>query len=236
MDSKILSRLKTLANPEHAKTALWFFKAGPGEYGEGDQFLGIRVPVIRQQVKAFKPVPLATCEKLLSSPFHEVRLFALLSMVELYQSKKPDLKSQVYESYMANRQYINNWDLVDSSSYKIVGPYLSDKSRKVLYQLATSENLWDRRIAIVTTYHFIKQNDFSDTLKLAEILLTDNHDLIHKAVGWMLKEIGKRDETTLINFLKPYYRVMPRTMLRTAIEKLDQDTRQSFLKGTMSIC
>lgn len=231
LETQIIKALKLLANPEQAKTALWFFKAGPGEYGEGDRFLGIRVPVIRQQVKSFKPVPLSVCENLLQSAFHEVRMFALLSMVELFQSKKPNLKSEVFEVYMANRAYINNWDLVDCSCYKIVGPYLRGQSNELLYQLAKSDQLWDRRIAMVATYHFIKNGEFQTTLELATILVDDHHDLMHKAVGWMLKEVGKKDQTILLDFLKTHYRSVPRTMLRTAIEKLPQNTRQELLNS-----
>ncbi|TQV71055.1 DNA alkylation repair protein [Aliikangiella marina] len=231
MESEILKSLHNLANHALAQSASGFFKTEPGGYGEGDQFIGIRVPVIRQQVKQFKPVPLSVCEKLLSSPFHEVRMFALLAMVEIFNCKKNDRRTAVYQSYMANLRYINNWDLVDCACYKIVGPFLEDKPRDVLYQLAQSNNLWERRIAIVATYHFIKAGDFKDTLAIANLLQNDHHDLIHKAVGWMLKLVGQQNESCLLDYLKPRYGDMPRTLLRTAIEKLPGQLRQDLLNN-----
>lgn len=228
---QIEQHLRALADPERADSAKRFFKSGPGEYGETDELLGINVPVIREQVKRFKPVPLDVCLQLLKSSFHEIRMFALLSMVVLFKLRKPDSKKAVFEAYLKNTRYINNWDLVDCSCYHIVGPYLAGKGTEQLTRLAKSSSLWERRIAMVSTYHNIKTEDYQPTLLLADILLHDDQDLMHKAVGWMLKEVGRRDQALLIEFLKPRYRSMPRTMLRTAIEKMDKNSRQAYLKG-----
>lgn len=227
----ILSRLNALANPADAKKALRYVKSGPGEYSEGDLFLGIRNPVLHQLVKEYKHTDLEDVLTLLSNDYHEARHLALLLLV--YQFQKGNAASQqcIFEAYLANTRYINNWDLVDCSCYKIVGPYLLNKDRSVLYQLATSESLWERRIAMVSTLHFIRFSQFEDVFKLASILLTDKQDLMHKAVGWMLKEAGKRDNQVLISYLNQNYRAMPRTTLRYAIEKLPEPLRQDYLKG-----
>ena len=231
-DKEIVQLLQSLAVPDKVEGAQRFFKSGAGEYGEGDKFLGVSVPQIRQTVKDCKPLDLSVCVKLMQSPYHEVRMFALLMMVALFSSRNPDLKQQIYNTYMEYRRFINNWDLVDCSCYKIVGPLLIERSRQPLLELAESDNLWDRRIAMVSTYHFIRANDFDTTFKLADILLKDKEDLIHKAVGWMLKEIGKRNKSALVQFLKSRYLTMPRTMLRTAIEKLSKDERNRYLSGS----
>lgn len=218
----------------HAETAAFlqkFFKTGPGEYGAGDLFRGIRVPALRQLVKTYQSIPLPAIVELLHSPFHEDRLLALLLLVRLYAKGNTTQRSQLYELYLNNTQFINNWDLVDSSAEQIVGAYLWDKDRAPLYTLAASNSLWERRIAIMATFHFIKRNDFAPTLALAERLLTDREDLMHKAVGWMLREVGKRNLEAEIGFLKAHCRQMPRTMLRYAIEKFPEAERQQYLKG-----
>ncbi|BFM18380.1 DNA alkylation repair protein [Maricurvus nonylphenolicus] len=227
----IKEALRGLANPEIAEHSQRFFKTGKGEYGEGDQFLGIRVPVLRKQVKAFQDTTLTEIQKLLVSPFHEVRLFSLLLLVHKFKKGNDEDKSAIYQMYLNNTQYINNWDLVDSSAYQIVGGYLEGRDRQMLYQLAESDSLWERRIAIIATFQFIRNHDFEDTLKLSGLLLSDQEDLIHKAVGWMLREVGNRDVTVEKAFLKPHYQNIPRTMLRYAIEKFPKEERSNYLKG-----
>ena len=223
---KLMTDLKKLANPEKAMLLQRFFKTGPGEYGEGDIFLGITVPEQRKVAKKFTDLNLNDVQELLSSKIHEYRLVGLLILIEKY--KKEGRK--IVDFYLANTMNINNWDLVDLSSHKILGDYLLDKDRSVLYSLAKSSNVWERRISVISTFAFIKHNDFEDSLKLGEILLSDTHDLIHKAVGWMLREIGKRDKKVEEAFLKKYYRQMPRTMLRYAIEKFNKNKREFYLK------
>lgn len=208
-----------------------FFKTGPGEYSEGDQFLGIRVPVLREQAKKFEHTPLSEIQKLLESPFHEERLCALLILVRKFTKGNPEEQTKIYTLYLENTQHINNWDLVDLSAYKIIGPYLEHKDRHPLHQLAQSASLWERRIAIISTFHFIRNHQFDETLAISEQFLNDSEDLIHKAVGWMLREIGKRDLEVEETFLKQHYQQMPRTMLRYAIEKFPAPKRQAYLKG-----
>ncbi len=232
MTAKTISNiLKGLANPSIAEHSQRFFKTGKGEYGEGDRFLGIRVPVLRSQVKKFKNTPQHEVIQLLHSPFHEERLLALLLFVE--QFKKGDFKEKtaIYHLYLQHIPYINNWDLVDSSAHHIVGPYLDQKDRGILYDLAQSENLWERRIAMMATLYWIRKNEFDDGLKIADLLIDDREELIHKAVGWMLREIGKRNRAVEKSFLKKHYRNMPRTMLRYAIERFPEQERQLYLKG-----
>ena len=232
MTSKDLqTRLRSLANPQDASSLIRFFKTGPGEYGEGDVFIGVRVPVTRKVAKDFKGLPLGEVECLLRSPIHEERQAALLILV--MQATKADAETQkaIYDLYLANTKFVNNWDLVDVSAPRIVGAYLADKSRRPLYRLAKSSWLWDRRISILATQHFIRQAEFADTLKLAEILLGDGEDLMHKAVGWMLREVGERDVVVLEGFLDRHCRVMPRTMLRYAIEKLPETKRKAYMRG-----
>ena len=229
----IRQKLQTLGNKKDAAFHQRFFKTGPGEYGEGDVFLGVRVPELRKLVKQYPDAGLKEARQLLISPIHEERLLALLILVRDFSRENDGAKKRIYEFYLAKTRYINNWDLVDSSAEHIVGAFLMDKDKAPLYQLARSGSLWKRRIAIMATFHFIKHMAFSETLKISKILLQDEHDLIHKAVGWMLREIGKRDMQTEEKFLKSRYGRMPRTMLRYAIEKFPETKRQAYLKGTI---
>ena len=229
---EIMSRLRDLGNKDIAAHSRRFFKTGAGEYGEGDCFLGIRVPVIRQCVRDFKHIPMEEVLEILRSRFHEARLLAILILVARYKaSRSENEKVRIYTAYMRHRDFINNWDLVDCSAEHIVGGHLYARDRRPLYRLADSKILWDRRIAVMATFHFIRKNDFQDTLKLAAVMLDDEEDLLHKAVGWMLREVGKRDRPTEEAFLLKHYRRMPRTMLRYAIEKFPATDRQAFLKG-----
>ena len=225
--------LRRYASPEKAKVNQWFFKTGKGEYAEGDRFIGVTVPQIRSVVKQYQNLPLAQVLKLLSSKIHEERLLALLILVAQFKCGDTKTQEQIVDAYLSNLQYVNNWDLVDSSAHYILGVYLRDKSRKILYTLARSSRLWDRRVSIITTLHFIKGGDFSDALKLAGLLLKDPEDLMHKAVGWMLREVGKKDQQVLEEFLKTHYQQMPRTMLRYAIERFSKPKRTLYLKGRL---
>ena len=224
---RIEKRLKRLGDEATAAQSMKFFKTGPGEYGEGDLFIGIRAPVLRSLSKELVDTPLDDLVELLQSPIHEARMLALFIMV-LQAEQNGDA---IYRAYLANTARINNWDLVDVSAAQVVGRYLFERSRKPLTKLAKSKNLWERRIAIVATFHFIRQNDFEDTLALADILLNDTEDLMHKAVGWMLREVGKRDFATEEAFLIPRYNRMPRTMLRYAIERFPEPLRLAYLHG-----
>jgi len=227
--TQLKQELKKLANPKQAKIHAWFFKTGKGQYGEGDIFLGTKVPVQRKIAKKYPNLTLKDIEQLLQSKIHEHRLCALFILIAKYKKANDNLKKQIFKLYLKNAKQINNWDLVDLSAPNIVGDYLLDKPREVLYKLASSKNLWERRISILATYTFIKNNDFIDTLKISKLLLGDDHDFIHKAVGWMLREVGKRNQPTEEKFLKKYYKQMPRTMLRYAIEKFDEKKRKSYL-------
>lgn len=227
------SELRENSDKSRAETLQHFFKTGPGEYGEGDQFLGVRVPETRRVAQRYRALPLNDTLALLQSPIHEERLLALIILTKKYRKGTPDEQSAIYREYLKNTRYINNWDLVDTSAENIAGAYLYKRSRNQLYVLARSENLWERRIAIMSTFYFIKNDEFEETLKIAEILAADAEDLIHKAVGWMLREVGKRDRNAEESFLKQHYRCMPRTMLRYAIEKFPEDVRQQYLKGTI---
>ena len=231
MLKEIQKTLSDLGDPNIAEHSQRFFKTGPGEYGEGDIFRGIRVPVQRKVAQQFKHVDLSTAIELLHSKFHEDRLVALFILVEKYKKKDPQQRQEIYDLYLNNTAYINNWDLVDSSAHKIVGPHLENRDRTILYKLAKSEMLWERRIAMMATCYFISKNDFEDTLSLAKILLHDKEDLIHKVVGWMLRELGKRNYNLEDGFLQQHYQTMPRTMLRYAIEKFPEERRQAYLKG-----
>lgn len=232
---QIRKEIKKAANPEKALVLQRFFKTGIGEYGEGDIFLGITVPESRKISVKFKGLSLQDVESLLQSKIHEERLIALLLLVHNYnlakKEKNEKKKEEIYIFYLNNRKYINNWDLVDLSAHQIIGHYLEDKDRLILYHLAKSDNIWERRIAIISTFYFIKNNQFNDSLKISLLLLKDNHDLIQKAVGWMLREVGKKDSYFLENFLKKNYKNMPRTMLRYAIERFPEDKRKRYLKG-----
>lgn len=221
----IQNDLQKATNPEKAKFLARYFKTGKGEYGEGDVFLGLTVPQVRAIAKKYKDLPLSDVEKLLQSKFHEFRLTALIILTEKNDNKK------IVELYLRNTKHINNWDLVDLSSHEILGAYLLNKPRNILYRLAKSKNIWERRIAIITTYAFLRKKDFADTFAIAEILLHDPHDLIHKAVGWMLREIGKVDQEAEEDFLKKHSKTMPRTMLRYAIEKFSKQKRANYLRS-----
>ena len=226
--------LLALADADKAKFLDGFFKTGPGQYGEGDRFLGIVVPAIRQVAKQFRLLSLPDCEALLASPYNEERLLALLILVGRYQQGDVITQENVYQLYLAHRQRVNNWNLVDSSAPAIVGTHLLTRDRSVLVELARSPTLWDRRIAVLATLTFIRAKDFSDTLRLAELLLADPQDLMHKACGWMLREVGKRDATVLEDFLSLHQRAMPRTTLRYAIERFTADKRAALLAGTFT--
>ena len=207
-----------------------YFKAGTGEYGEGDKFLGLRVPDVRLAVRLYKAATLATAAKLLKSEYHEIRLFALLLLVSRFTRGGDTERNKIFQLYLSNTRRINNWDLVDSSAPYIVGGYLSDKDKSLLYRLAASNSLWERRIAVLATFWFIRDKQFDDALHIAKLMLNDPEDLIHKATGWMLREIGKRDPATEIAFLDDHCDQMPRTMLRYAIEKFSAAKRKKYLK------
>ncbi len=228
---KIINHLKSLGDPRQAAVLQRFFKTGPGQYGEGDRFFGIRVPVLRKMVPEYRSLPIVDLAGLLDSPWHEQRFLALLLMMDVYKRGEEAQRQGIYELYMANTRFINNWDLVDVSAPHIVGRHLAGGSRRPLYSLAVSGDLWERRIAIISTLFFIRQNQFKDTLKIAALLLEDQEDLIHKAVGWMLREVGKRDLEAEKKFLRSHCRQMPRTMLRYAIERFAEPLRKDFLAG-----
>lgn len=228
---EIHTKLQLLSDPQRAQISRRFFKTGPGEYGEGDLFVGIRVPELRKLSKEYQSLDLDQAIELLRSPIHEARLLALFILVHAYLKADASLQERIYGSYLENTRFINNWDLVDASAEHIVGRHLRYASRAPLHALAGSSVLWERRIAVMSTFHYIKQGEHSETLHIAAMLLRDPEDLIHKAVGWMLREIGKRDHSTEERFLKAHYKRMPRTMLRYAVEKFSEDLRQRYLKG-----
>ena len=226
MLSKLKSELEQLSNPSKAKIQSSFFKTNKGQYSEGDIFLGVTVPETRKIANKYLNLQLTEIQQLLSSKIHDHRLIALLILVENFKKSKD---KNIPQFYLQNLKQVNNWDLVDLSADKILGQYLLDKDKSILYKLAQSNNLWERRVAIISTFQFIKNNQFEDTLKISEILLNDKHDLIHKAVGWMLRELGKRNQELEEQFLKKHYKTMPRTMLRYAIEKFDEVKRKQYL-------
>lgn len=228
---ELRARLHKLASPTDAASAQRYFKTAPGEYGAGDQFIGIRVPVLRKLTKEFRDLPLRDVEKLLGSAIHEERLLALLILVNAYHRADETGRTEIYALYLNQLDCVNNWDLVDTSAPHIVGRHLAERSRDVLFRLARSKILWRRRVAMLATQYFIRQNDFADTLRLAELLRDDEHDLMHKAVGWMLREIGERDLAVLKKFLGQHADLMPRIMLRYAIEKLPERERQRYLRA-----
>lgn len=228
--AQLLRELQLLRNPERALVSQRFFKTGPGQYAEGDRFLGLTVPMLRALAKRHSQLRLNEVGKLLRSTCHEARLLALLIMVGQYACGDTAQQAAPYKLYLANMQRINNWDLVDVSAEHIVGPYLQNRVRTPLQRLARSRNLWQRRIAVLATFHYIKQGEFAETLHLAELLVTDTHDLIHRAVGWMLREIGKRDQAVLEAFLNVHAAQMPRTMLRYAIERFTPALRQRYMQ------
>jgi 3-methyladenine DNA glycosylase AlkD len=234
MLSKIKQDLKNLANPKQAKLLQGFFKTGKGQYGEGDIFLGIKVPEQRKVAKKYSELTLTSLTKLLKSKIHEERLVALLILTAKYQKAAKDNnekeQTKLVNCYLSNTKYINNWDLVDLTAHKILGHYLLKRNRKVLYELAKSSSLWEKRISVIATFEFIRNKQYDDNIKIAEILLNDTHDLIHKAVGWMLREIGKKDQAVEERFLKKHYKTMPRTMLRYAIERFSDKKRKFYMK------
>jgi 3-methyladenine DNA glycosylase AlkD len=229
MLEKIKKDLSQLGNPEKAKKLMGFFKTGKGQYGEGDLFLGISVPQQRKIAKKYNDLSFQEIQELLNSKIHEHRLTALLILISKYEKAPDSGKEEIFSFYLKNTKKINNWDLVDLSAPKIVGDYLLNRNRSILYDLAISNNLWERRISILSTFQFIRNNDFDEALNISELLLSDKHDLIHKAVGWMLREIGKRNQEVEENFLKKYCTQMPRTMLRYAIEKFEPKRRKYYL-------
>ncbi len=229
--TEIRREFRALGNAAIAEHSQRFFKTGKGEYGEGDKFLGIRVPVVRKAVKNHRDPNEKIVLAFLRSRYHEERLFAILLLVDQFKRGTGPAKTRIYKVYLDSTAYINNWDIVDGSAHLIVGQYLEHRDRRPLYDLSKSSDLWERRIAIMSTYHYIKQRDFKDTLAIAKILKNDPEDLIHKAVGWMLREVGNRDLKTEETFLRRHYRDLPRTMLRYAIEKFPEKKRQAYLHG-----
>jgi 3-methyladenine DNA glycosylase AlkD len=230
---KAQALLRQRAEPSRLPILQSFFKTGPGEYGEGDVFIGVTVPELRRTCRDCADATPEEITGLLQSRVHEERSLALLLLVQAFQRADAAGRRAIYEQYLASTAYINNWDLVDSSAAAIVGGWLSDRSRRPLHRLARSNSLWERRIAIVATHHFIRNGDVAETFQIADILLHDDHDLIHKAVGWMLREAGKREPAALRKFLKTRYAKMPRTMLRYAIEKFPERERRAYLTGTI---
>jgi len=232
---EVINALKTLATEERRKVNEWFFKTGKGEYGYGDIFLGVTMPDIRRIAKKFsQEISLQELTELIRNPIHEVRLCALIILVNKYNKEEPD---RIYHYYLKHLNSVNNWDLVDTSAPHIIGDYLykNPEKSKILFEFSSSENLWVRRISIVSTFAFIKNNEFNTTLEITKLLLNDNHDLIHKAVGWMLREIYKRDEGLIKRFLRQNYAQIPRTTLRYAIERMDKEERLLYLKGNFDV-
>jgi len=225
---KIKKDLLQLRNPERAKNLSWFFKTDKGQYGEGDVFLGIQVPIQRKVANRYIDLSLTDLQELLSSKIHEYRLTALLILVSKYEKADSLGKKDIFDFYLKNTENINNWDLVDLSAPRIIGDYVYNKDISILFKLAKSNNLWERRIAVLSTFYFIRNSDFDAAISIAELLLYDEHDLIHKAVGWLLREIGKRDQEIEEQFVREYCLQMPRTMLRYAIEKFDEKRRNSI--------
>ena len=229
--NELRKKIKMLSSPEVSKIMKWFFKTGKGEYGEGDVFAGLKVPTQRKLAQEFRDLSFIDLKVLLNSPVHEERLISLFILIDKFAKGTEKEKQFIFRFYLKNRNGINNWDLVDLSAPKIMGKYLLEKDKTILFKFAVSKNLWERRIAILTTQEFIRNDNYDITLRITEILLNDNHDLIHKAVGWMLREIGKRDLITEEIFLKIHYKKMPRTMLRYAIEKFPETKRKKYLQG-----
>jgi len=231
MLNSLKADLKKQSDAERAKNLQRFFKTGKGDYGEGDVFIGLTVPQLRETAKKYYSLDLRQLQELMESKIHEHRMICLFILINKY--KTTNHKKIITHFYLKNAKAgnINNWDLIDLSAPNILGTQLLDKDRKILYELAKSDNLWEKRISILATFMFIKNNDFKDALKIAEILLNDEHDLIHKAVGWMLREIGKKNQDEEEKFLRKYYKKMPRTMLRYAIEKFDEKKRKAYLNS-----
>jgi 3-methyladenine DNA glycosylase AlkD len=225
------ARLRAIADAETAAGLRRFFKTGPGQYGAGDRFLGIKTAPLRRLAREFVTLPLQEAKKLLCSPDHEARMLALLVLVGAFEKGDESCRQAIHDLYLANSARVNNWDLVDASAPALVGGFLVGRDRGVLTRLAGSASLWERRIAVVATLHFIRRGEFADTLRVAGLLLGDREDLIHKAAGWMLREVGKRDQAVLEGFLTAHCRRMPRTMLRYAIERFPEAKRRRYLKG-----
>ncbi len=227
---ELLAQLKANADPAKAEHSKRFFKTAPGQYGEGDVFLGLTVPQVREISRQGRGMAIAEMERLLANPYHEARLCALQVMVDAFRRARKDesYRGEIIASYLRNYEHINNWDLVDLS-VSILGEWLWDKDRSLLYESARSKNMWQRRMAMVSTMVFIKRDDLDDALAIARILLSDKQDLTHKAVGWMLREVGKRDVARLEEFLRFYYSKIPRTTLRYAIERFPEDARKAWL-------
>ena len=223
--------IRKVAQVERADSNKWFFKTGPGEYGEGDRFLGVTVAQLRTLARRYVDLPLTRVIRLLQSPWHEERLLALLILVDQYARAGEPARHAIHRAYLRNTKSINNWDLVDSSAAQIVGAHLDNCDRRLLRRLARSKSVWERRIAMIATYHYIRRGDFTDALAIAALLRRDEHDLIHKAVGWMLREIGKRDRRVEERFLRKHAPTMPRTMLRYAIEKFPRTLRQRYMSA-----
>ena len=223
--------LRAVADPEKAAFYPRFFRTGPGEYGEGDRFIGVTVPKQRRIARRCRSLPLRSIRALLGDPFHECRLTALFVMVDRYSRTDGAERQAIVDLYLDNLDSVNNWDLVDASAHKILGAHLADEDRGLLYDLAASGELWRQRISIIATHDYIQAGDFEDTLALADRLLDHPHDLIHKAVGWMIREVGKKDRNVMEEFLGPRYPSMPRTMLRYAVEKLPEARRRAYLEG-----
>ncbi len=233
MLKQLKKELETLADKNRAVSSQRFFKTGKGEYGEGDVFIGITVPLQRKVAKKYSNLSIPKIQELMKSKIHEHRSIALFILINKYKNSNETEKENIFNLYLENTKFINNWDLVDSSAHKIVGDFITEKDRKILYKLANSKDLWEKRISIISTFAFINNKDFEDALVISEILLNDSHDLIHKAVGWVLREIGKKDLEKLEAFLKFHYKKMPRTMLRYAIEKFPEDKRKKYLLGNI---
>ncbi|MFL5488859.1 MAG: DNA alkylation repair protein [Gemmatimonadaceae bacterium] len=231
--AEIQAELHALADPADAVHLQRFFKTGPGEYGAGDRFLGLRVPALRTLATKYAALAHADALQMLASSWHEERLLALILMVNAYKRGDESSRAKIHRAYLANTAHINNWDLVDASAEYIVGSHIGTAEPALLTKLARSKDIWERRIAIVSTFHFIKRGEFGPTFKIAALLTADTHDLIHKATGWMLREVGKRDRAALDDFLRKHYRTMPRTMLRYAIERHPEGTRKKYLAGTI---
>lgn len=231
--------LKNISSKEYIDTLQRFFKTGLGQYGEGDIFIGVRIPQVRSIIKNYYNLPLPEIEKLMQDPIHEIRQAGLLILVHLAKLAKKENNEKnlkrICSLYLKNKNFINNWDLVDLTAEHISGEYYYNNSKDPLYKLLSSKKLFHRRIALLSTFNYIKKNDFKETLKMAEILLNDKEDLMHKASGWMLREIGKRDVKVLEKFLKTHYKVMPRTMLRYSIERFPEEKRQEYLKGKRDV-
>ena len=227
----IQARLKALGNPDIAAHSARFFRTGPGEYGEGDQFRGIRVPALRKLARACDAADMSAVEELLMSPWHEDRLCALFMMIRRYERGDAAQKQAMFDLYLKRVEYVNNWDLVDASAHKIVGAHLEAGKKDLLFEWVRDASLWKRRIAVIAAYWYIRRGGFDEFLLMAEQLLNDKEDLIHKAVGWMLREVGKQDRAAEEAFLRRHYRNMPRTMLRYAIERFDEKTRKAYLEG-----